>query len=86
MDNRGDFTAAIRKDVKDYFGSDAAKEIKSFASFPLASSSSVLNIHSNAPNILSDSIKRNLYQHVMTPIFSALEEIINIYVTKHGVS
>lgn len=88
MASEGDFTIALKNEVNAYFSSPAANSIKSFVSFPLPFASTnphaVLNIHCDVIGILDDKVKRNLFEHVMTPLFSALWEVVDTYRSNHS--
>lgn len=85
MENEGDFRDATVLQVRRYFTSPEAAEVKSFLSHPLSNnqgSIGVLNIHKNRIGLLNDQEQRNQFTHVMSPIFEILSEVLSAHLQR----
>ncbi len=87
-EKNGDFLQSTVAEVKEYFTSEAAKNIKSFISVPLPSKNgvsdrdhtpiAVLNIHKNEINLFGEQKQLNNFTCVMEPFFDMIKELIEI--------
>lgn len=85
----GDFTPSVCDKVKRYFESEAAQNVRSFASLPLMESIKslsdnsdemspigVLNIHSNKPNLIGEEESSTLFFLLMQPFLCLIYDLI----------
>ena len=73
----GDFTANVTEQIKSYFSSSEAENVKSFISLPLISEEGqdpvgVLNIHRDKPGLLTDEARGTHFALVIRPLQNML--------------
>ena len=78
----GDFSPSLCMDIEQYFQSERATKLRSFASIPLIDSSSngrigVLNIHRNNTGLLEEREPVKIFYPLMQPFIYLLKELID---------
>ena len=80
-EDHGDFTAHVKKQIKEYFSGNGGKQVASFLSIPLMTDRKskpigVINIHKNGPMLLVDPKRLLHFDPIIRPYRHMLAKLV----------